>query len=280
MVCSRNHWTLLLAGSLFILSGLDATAGTTSAAENCWTMGPAQFSRGIEYCVSSVLEPRGEITYGPQNIADGKESTAWCEGEPGSGAGQTIEMRIDDGAEFRRLLINNGYGKSAKTFRGNGRLKTIEVSVDDGVAQRTTLPDTHDIAVIDLPRVGRHKRIKMTIIETYAGEDYDDTCVDYLSPDFEYEEALSHPSMAKPQPAPVPAVAPEGPPPETTAERPPADTANEGPPPDATAGRPSTDTASEGPPPDAASEAQPAGEAASPFGDLGLPSDADLELKQ
>jgi len=229
---------------ILVLGLFPASGSAALGSETCWTSGPAQFAQGIDYCVSSVLEPIGGITYGPQNIADGKESTAWCEGVPSNGEGQSIEMRIKGGSDFRRILIQNGYGKSTESFRNNGRLKMIEISADGGEKRTATLPDTHDVSIIELPNVGLYRSVTISILDVYQGAESTDTCVDYISPDFEYEETL----------LPVPEA------------RPPAD-AQEGPPSeDSTAEDPQV----EGPPPKVNDD---------PFEELDLPDAKDLELK-
>jgi hypothetical protein len=244
----------MVPAQIILVLGLFPASGSAALGnETCWTSGPAQFARGVDYCVSSVLEPQGGITYGPQNIADGKKSTAWCEGVPSNGEGQLIEMRIKEGSAFRRILIQNGYGKSEESFRNNGRLKTIEVSADGGEKRQANLPDTHDVSIVELPRVGVYRSVTISILEVYSGEKSADTCVDYISPDFEHEEALS----PLPQ-APPPAEVQKGP-------------SSEGPPAEA----PSSD----GPP----VEGPPAEGLApkindDPFGDLDLPDAKDLEI--
>lgn len=202
----KQPWILASSGlAVFLLGSEDAIAERA-----CWTMGPAQYAEGIEYCVSSILKPHGDLEYGPHGIADGKESTAWCEGVPGNGKGQWIEMRIDRGSSFRRLLIQNGYGKTAKTYRNNGRLKTVGISVDGSAARTVELTDTHDIAPIELPNVGLYRHVRITILDVYPGEKYSDTCVDYVSPDFEYEENTA-PQQSQPAPSPEREAAPAPP---------------------------------------------------------------------
>ncbi len=86
--------------------------------------------------------------------------------------------------------------------------------------------------------------VTITILDVYPGEKSSDTCVDYVSPDFEYEETQSPQPEARP-----PADAQDGPP-------------SEGPP-------------AEGPP----IEGPPAKVNDDPFGDLDLPDAEDLELE-
>jgi hypothetical protein len=158
-----------------------------AAAQTCWTMGATQFVEAIAFCASAVLEPIRDITYGPEHMADGKSVTAWCAPPAGK---VWIELRIDRGAKFRRLLIQNGYGKSPEVYRNNSRLKTIEISTDKGRSGSVVLPDRHDLVAVQLPSVGEYTKVRIDIVDVYPGEKYGDLCLDYLMPDFEHEEAL------------------------------------------------------------------------------------------
>ncbi len=188
-----------LAVSVLSASLLSVPAPVT-ANETCWTMGPAQFSDAIHFCVSSVLPPSGGITYGPANLADGNPSTAWC--VKGNGTGETITIRMEGGPPFRRLLINNGYAKSDRTYHDNARIKTVEITADSDLHVRTTLADRPGEQQVNLAGMAHHW-IKLQVIDIYPGERSADTCLDFISPDYVYEEELlqqqSSPSIAPPR---------------------------------------------------------------------------------
>jgi hypothetical protein len=159
---------------------------SAAAAETCWTMGASQFAEGIAFCTSSVLHPMGQATYGPERMADGNRATAWC--APATNDSVWIELRIDRGAKFQRLLLQNGYGKSPEVYRNNSRLKTIEISTDKGRSGSVVLPDRHELVTIELPGTENYRVVNIRIIDVYPGEKYGDICLGYLMPDFEYEE--------------------------------------------------------------------------------------------
>ena len=163
-----------------------AVSRSSDAAETCWAMGAGQFADGIAFCTSSVLRPMGQITYGPERMADGNPATAWC--APATNESAWIELRIDRGSEFRRLLLQNGYGKSPEVYRNNSRLKTIEISTDKGPSGSVVLPDHHEMVAIQLPAVDKYRVVHIKIVDVYPGEKHGDICLDYLMPDFEYEE--------------------------------------------------------------------------------------------
>jgi len=47
----------------------------------------------MSYCVSSVLATQSGNSYGPENLWDGDDSTAWCEGAAGS-TGEYLALRV------------------------------------------------------------------------------------------------------------------------------------------------------------------------------------------
>ena len=180
-----NRLGKLMAVGAFLLPGVPVSAG-----QNCAQMGATELVRSMLYCVSSTLTSQSGNGYGPENLFDPSNRTAWCEGVRGNGEGQEIYIRIDGGIPFRRLLIYNGYAKSADTYRNNGRARTIKVFTDRGDQILTTLPDTSSEVVVNLPGPIEYRKLKIQIVDVYPGARYQDTCTNIVSPDFEYERSL------------------------------------------------------------------------------------------
>ncbi|PYG26275.1 discoidin domain-containing protein [Pelagimonas varians] len=181
MINLTKHMTL---GAL-LLFGMPVFAG-----QSCAQMGATELVRSQLYCASSVLAPQSGNTYGPENLFDGNFRTAWCEGVAGNGEGQEIYVRIEDGIPFRRLLIHNGYAKSTDTYRSNGRARSIDVLTDRGDRIRTVLPDTSSEVVLNLPGPIEYHELRIRIVDVYPGAKYQDTCINLIIPDFEYERSL------------------------------------------------------------------------------------------
>ncbi|MDQ2090070.1 NADase-type glycan-binding domain-containing protein [Marimonas arenosa] len=177
-----------LAGIAFAVL-LSAPAPAT-AEETCFTQGSGQFAFAIHTCVSSTLAPQAGNSYGPRNLSDGNPRTAWCEGERGPGIGETITLFIDDGAPFRRLLVANGYGKSPETFRKNGRPKLVEITTDRTPPTQLVLADQPGLLPVPLIRSAEYQWVRLRILSVYPGTRYDDTCLGFIGPDFEYDEWL------------------------------------------------------------------------------------------
>ena len=72
----------------------------------------------MSYCVSSVLATQSGNSYGLENLWDGDDSTAWCEGAAGS-TGEYLALRVSGGPPFHWLVFNNGYAKSTTAFTRN-----------------------------------------------------------------------------------------------------------------------------------------------------------------
>jgi len=170
---------------VLLLSGISANAG-----QNCAQLGSTELVTSTLYCVSSVLPSQSGSSYGPGNLFDNSDRTAWCEGVRGNGEGQEIYIRIVDGIPFRRLLINNGYAKSEDSYRNNGRARTIDVFTDRGDRIRAVLPDTSSEVMVNLPGPIEYHELRIQIVDVYPGSKFQDTCLNLVTPDFEYERSL------------------------------------------------------------------------------------------
>ncbi|MCB1491422.1 MAG: hypothetical protein KDJ77_06435 [Rhodobiaceae bacterium] len=170
--------------------------GEAASAPVCAYLGATENFNEIAYCVSSVLPSSGSNTYGPENLFDGSAATAWCEGARGSGAGQTISLRIDNGGPFRRIFIENGYQKNRDIFERNARPRTIEVTTDTGLKFRHVLEDSDGENMFDLPEPGEYRAVDIRVLDVYPGSRYEDMCISTLLVDFDYEKYLEYEGKA------------------------------------------------------------------------------------
>ena len=179
----------VLGGLVLVLTMTCRLAPAVADEELCWTGSGTQFVDAISYCASSMLAPQDGSTYGPKNLTDGNPATAWCEGVPGDGVGETLTIRIDGGPPFRRLLISNGDGKSSQTYANNGRIKTLEITSDAGIHTTASLIDQNGLQPVYLLKPARHW-VQLKIIDVYPGDRFADACLAEVVPDYEYEEEL------------------------------------------------------------------------------------------
>lgn len=152
-------------------------------AEECIDRRADQFAADHKVCVSSVLKPQGDNTYGPGNLyRDG--AAAWCEGAPGSGKGEYIRFIFAKPVSFKYILVGNGYTKSKETFYANARARTVRVETD-GLNFTAQLSDNDLIQTIQLPRQVRTTSLRVEIVDVYDGDKHKDMCLSFLAPNYE-----------------------------------------------------------------------------------------------
>lgn len=142
----------------------------------------------VTYCASSVLPSSNVATYRPGNLEGwGTENAhrAWCEGRYGSGAGEWIELQVRPQTRIRRVMVLNGYQKSAKSFRQNARARDIVIETDRGARFRHTLADRRGVQVINLGGWFDVRILRIRIQSIYRGSKYEDLCMSGLSVNFE-----------------------------------------------------------------------------------------------
>lgn len=129
--------------------------------------------RGVD--ASTALPPSGDVTYAPANVVDDDAETAWLEGASGDGDGEWLELFLAQPAPISRLVVWNGYQKG-EHFSDNARLSRVRIDVGD----RTFNADLLDIRgpqAVDLPETVVADRVRVTIVEVYPGQRYDDAAV-------------------------------------------------------------------------------------------------------
>jgi hypothetical protein len=169
----------------FLAAALCASAAAASA-NPLVHRAPATELAGWTVEVSSRLSPQGGNTYGPGHLLDGPE-TAWVEGAAGDGSGEWI--RFTQAAElgaatFRTIRVWNGYQKSEKAFRENGRVRELEVSWQGG-SERVSLADRRGEQAVRLSRPITTPWVRFAILSAYPGGKGSDTAISGLWPDLE-----------------------------------------------------------------------------------------------
>ena len=148
---------------------------------------PTQAFHSASWCASSVLPPQGKFSYGPGKLF---QNGAWCEGVKGYGIGQIIKLAYKNGGatslspSYDRIVIRNGYDKSAKAFYDNSRVKKISIRTDTGARWSTTLKDKRGPQTIRFGYEINPQSLTIKILSVYRGRKYKDTCLSGLSADF------------------------------------------------------------------------------------------------
>jgi len=144
---------------------------------------------------SSVLKPGTKFDYKPRNVTDKDLSTAWVEGTPEYGIGETISfitnvVHNDYGTalELDSIGIINGYAKSTTAFNENSRIKKLIIRTgkessydyeegDKPVISVFILKDTPEIQYLKFKSPISATDIEMEIADVYKGSKYKDTAI-------------------------------------------------------------------------------------------------------
>ena len=142
---------------------------------------------GVRACTSSVLATKGinKSHYGPRNLADGDAATAWVEGGKGDGRGEWIVLSWPSERRLTGFRIANGYGKSARLFKSNGRPHRLHLKFSSGETAELALADSAKERIYRLPHSIYANWVRIEIREIRPGSRYRDTAISELQPVFE-----------------------------------------------------------------------------------------------
>jgi hypothetical protein len=132
-------------------------------------------SEDVRTSATSRLPNSGDITYDPANTVDGDAQTAWSEGRPGPGVGETLTYRFTRPINLRRIVVLNGYAKSNELFERNARVRVANIETGQGV-RTANLRDTKSPQRLTFAS-GRTNFVKLTIERVYPGTRYADTLI-------------------------------------------------------------------------------------------------------
>jgi len=146
---------------------------------------------GWDFDATSTLESHGNNTYGPGNLEDGDQGTAWVEGAEGYGIGETITIIFDTPEEMENLNFDgidflNGYTKSATLWEYNSRVKTFKVwhnddflfcirLLDTDWPQRVNFSPDHTIYL------NPGDKVYLEIADVFEGRKYEDTAISEMN---------------------------------------------------------------------------------------------------
>jgi hypothetical protein len=145
----------------------------------------------ITASASSVRLAVQANTYYAANAIDGKSSTAWIEGDVGSGAGEWIRFDFDREINLHRIVIQPGYFKGPQVWAQNNRLAKVTAQFSDGSSRVLTLDDRMESQRFDVGSV-KTRWVRLVIGSVYQGTDpgpNDDTAISEIA--FEWEPLSS-----------------------------------------------------------------------------------------
>jgi len=157
-------------------AGTTTTTSPTSAVTTATP--PAEPTKvdpaGIQAQASSELPSQGALSYGIANTLDGNLRTAWNSNgaEVGTGVGQVLSYRFPARVHLRRIDLVNGYAKSDKLFRQNGRIGAVAITTDAGTSEMP-LNDSIDQQSLEQD-FGVTNAVSLRVLSVYPGSRYPD----------------------------------------------------------------------------------------------------------
>lgn len=118
----------------------------------------------------------GQYKYPAFQAVDGDPSSAWAEGAPGSGTGQSLTVTFPASRQVREIRVLPGYAKNEALFRKYNRPRTLNVEFSDGTSKLVDLADEPTLQ--RFPVSANATWAKVTIGDVYRGTTGDET---YLS---------------------------------------------------------------------------------------------------
>lgn len=127
---------------------------------------------------SSTLPSEGDASYEPAMAADGDISTAWNEGAPGAGDGESLTFHLDERSWVEEIVIWNGDQEDERAFRANARASTVLLAFDeDGPRFEVDLDPGTGPQVVDLPDPVLTRRVTLRALEVVPDDRYDDLAI-------------------------------------------------------------------------------------------------------
>jgi hypothetical protein len=156
---------------LFGLGAWSAAAQAGIITERVGHCALQHFAGGVQarFCATSVLG--GVRDYGPQNLFDGNPATAWCEGAPGTGKGERIEIAFSRPQVVKTIMFMNG----AADPRSN-LVRTLSAIWPDGSVSSIAMPARH-MPFVFTPAHARPVTGLSLRIEQVSGARFPDTCL-------------------------------------------------------------------------------------------------------
>ncbi|MEE5993411.1 MAG: protein kinase [Oscillospiraceae bacterium] len=131
---------------------------------------------------SSILSDTTSHTYQAYKAVDGDLTTCWAEGAGGAGIGESLTLYADRKQRLNSIVIYNGLCTDEELFYKNGRIKECRIEFSNQNYLDVTLTEDYwsQPCVINFDTIDTDY-IRFTILSTYSGNKYDDTCISEIS---------------------------------------------------------------------------------------------------
>jgi hypothetical protein len=125
---------------------------------------------------ASSTEPDADgVSYAAKNLTDGKQSTAWFEGDDGSGLGSFVTLDLGGEKTITGLQVWNGFWYTSDFWQRHNRAKEIEVFFSDDSQQSFTLDDDMKPSVLTFDKPVKTSSVKVKIKAIHRGNTFNDT---------------------------------------------------------------------------------------------------------
>lgn len=156
------RWNLVPVAAAFA-AGLTSTAAQAGVVK-------------VEVATASTTEAEADgVSYEPKNLTDGKQSTAWFEGEDGSGLGSFVTLDLGGDKTITGLQIWNGFWYTSDFWQRHNRAKEIEVFFADDSKVAFTLEDEMKPSTIMFDKPVTTRSVKVRIKSIHRGNTFNDT---------------------------------------------------------------------------------------------------------
>lgn len=131
---------------------------------------------GYTVSASSSRAPIGANSYTPEKAVDGRPETAWIEGAPAEGVGESFTIRFTAPTKVKALRVLPGYFKNDAIWAKNNRLAEVTFELSDGRRVRHTFTDAMTAQSVSIGG-SSISWIRIVIGSAYLGGDDQDTCL-------------------------------------------------------------------------------------------------------
>ena len=125
---------------------------------------------------ASSTEPEADgVSYAAKNLTDGKQSTAWFEGDDGSGLGAFVTLDLGGEKTITGLQVWNGFWYTSDFWQRHNRAKEIDVYFSDDSQQTFTLGDDMKPSMLTFDKPVKTSSVKVKIKAIHRGNTFNDT---------------------------------------------------------------------------------------------------------
>jgi len=149
---------------------------------------------GLRVVASSTL-CSAKKCYEASRLVDNDDTSAWCEGSSGTGAGTQIALNLSKKHSISQITFSPGYAKGRKSWLANARPHIVDILTDEG-SFRVEFPKQEHVfdpnyqmdfmvPVVDfalrMHKAIVTKTIQIHIQSTWPGSRYPDMCISEIA---------------------------------------------------------------------------------------------------